>query len=96
MEAAKSLSLLTDYSKFAKQEYEELETIGTYDQNAAVPNLKEIDASFIKTPYLEENPITKKAIGQNGTETSHFGLIIACDGYRMKAGLGELWTMIVE
>lgn len=57
-------------------------------RNTSVPNLQKLDASYIKTPFHEENPAAP-------AETD-FGLIIATDGYDMRNGLLELWTMVVQ
>ena len=91
MEQTKKLSTLAEqYTKMADEEYDGLECITRYHTNTNVQGLKIIDASFIKTPYCEESPSHTKG-GKN-----HFGLIIACDGYSMKEGLLEFWTMIVK
>jgi len=53
-----------------------------------VPNVKNVDASFVKTPYHEVTPGT-------GNESTPFGLMIACDGYNFRRGLHDFWTMVV-
>ena len=87
MESAKKLSDMTNFADISRQEYDELETISQYMRNTSVPKLDKLDASYIKTPFHEEGPA--------GTGAD-FGLIIATDGYDMRGGLKELWTMVVN
>lgn len=89
MESAKDLATLrTQYTKMSDVEYDQLDNITGYwhSKDTKVPGNKQIDASFIKTPFCEESPVPSKVGGPN-----HFGLIIACDGYSMGRGLLEFW-----
>jgi len=52
-----------------------------------VPGNKIIDASYVKTPFNELNPVDP---------SQDFGLMIACDGYSMDRGLHEFWDMVVS
>jgi len=88
MENAKKLSEMADnHIKLADQEYYDLNDITDWYTNTNLKNQKIIDACYIKTPFREKNPLKPKA---------DFGLMIACDGYRMREGLVEFWQMIVQ
>jgi len=88
MESAKKLSEMADnYMKIADQEYNALGEITKWTTNTKVIGQKVIDACYIKTPFREESPLNPEG---------DFGLMIACDGYRLKKGLVEFWQMIVQ
>lgn len=76
MESAKTLSSMADnFMKITDHEYDVLDDITKWGTNTKLKGQRVIDACYIKTPFREQNPLMPNA---------DFGLMIACDGYRLK------------